>query len=85
MDLKISAEADSSNRPQSKVKREYGNKAYQEGKDLDALYLYTQVNACPALITHKYGTHCVRQTLNGIIINQEITDYPIILFLSTTL
>jgi hypothetical protein len=28
---------------ESKVKRDYGNKAYQEGKDLDALYLYTQV------------------------------------------
>jgi len=26
-----------------KVKREYGNKAYKEGKDIDALYLYTQV------------------------------------------
>ena len=26
-----------------KIKKEYGNKAYQEGKDLDALYLYTQV------------------------------------------
>jgi hypothetical protein len=25
-----------------KVKREYGNKAYSEGKDLDALYFYTQ-------------------------------------------
>lgn len=27
---------------ESKIKREYGNKAYQEEKDLDALYLYTQ-------------------------------------------
>ena len=27
---------------ESKVKREYGNKSYKEGKDLDALYLYTQ-------------------------------------------
>ena len=26
-----------------KAKKEYGNKAYQEGKDIDALYLYTQV------------------------------------------
>ena len=26
-----------------KIKKEYGNKAYQEGKDIDALYLYTQV------------------------------------------
>ena len=25
------------------MKKEYGNKAYQEGKDLDALFLYTQV------------------------------------------
>ena len=28
---------------ESKVKREYGNNAYKEGKDLEALYLYTQV------------------------------------------
>lgn len=26
-----------------KIKKEYANKAYQEGKDIDALYLYTQV------------------------------------------
>ncbi len=26
-----------------KVKKEYGNKAYKERKDIDALYLYTQV------------------------------------------
>ena len=25
-----------------KAKKEYGNKAYEEGKDIDALYLYTQ-------------------------------------------
>ena len=27
-----------------KIKKEYGNKAYQEGKDIDALHFYTQVN-----------------------------------------
>eukprot|EP00095_Tigriopus_kingsejongensis_P008472 maker-scaffold18_size714446-snap-gene-3.28 protein:Tk08472 transcript:maker-scaffold18_size714446-snap-gene-3.28-mRNA-1 annotation:"set and mynd domain-containing" len=27
---------------ESKIKRDYGNKAYQDGKDIDALYLYTQ-------------------------------------------
>merc|ERR1711983_702162 len=26
-----------------KIKKEYGNKAYQEGKDIDALHFYTQV------------------------------------------
>ena len=31
------------NKHEAKVKKEYGNKAYQEGKDLDALFLYTQV------------------------------------------
>ena len=31
------------NAHESKIKRDYGNKAYQECKDLDALYLYTQV------------------------------------------
>ena len=25
-----------------KIKKEYGNKAYQEGKDIDALHFYTQ-------------------------------------------
>ena len=29
---------------ESKAKKDYGNKAYKEGKDLDALYLYSQVN-----------------------------------------
>ena len=29
------------------MKKEYGNKAYQEGKDLDALFLYTQVGSSP--------------------------------------
>jgi len=29
---------------ESKIKRDYGNKAYQDEKDLDALYLYTQVD-----------------------------------------
>lgn len=28
-----------------KIKKEYGNKAYQEKKDIDALYLYTQVRS----------------------------------------
>ena len=28
---------------ESKAKKDYGNKAYQAGKDLDALYLYSQV------------------------------------------
>ena len=32
------------NKHEAKVKKEYGNKAYQEGKDLDALFLYTQVH-----------------------------------------
>ena len=32
------------NKHEAKVKKEYGNKAYQEGKDLDALFLYTQVS-----------------------------------------
>ena len=27
-----------------KIKKEYGNKAYQEGKDIDALHFYTQVS-----------------------------------------
>ena len=26
-----------------KIKKEYGNKAYQDGKDIDALHFYTQV------------------------------------------
>ena len=29
-----------------KVKKEYGNNAYKEGKDIEALYLYTQVEYC---------------------------------------
>ena len=42
---------------ESKVKRDYGNKAYQEGKDLDALYLYTQVHNMGRLImTHKLAS-----------------------------
>ena len=28
---------------EAKAKKEYGNKAYKEGKDLDALYHYSQV------------------------------------------
>ena len=28
---------------EAKIKKEYGNKAYQDGKDIDALYFYTQV------------------------------------------
>ena len=31
------------NSHESKIKKEYGNKAYQDGKDIDALYFYTQV------------------------------------------
>ena len=31
------------NQYEAKAKKDYGNKAYQQGKDLDALYLYTQV------------------------------------------
>ena len=31
------------NQYESKAKKDYGNKAYQDGKDLDALYLYSQV------------------------------------------
>ena len=27
-----------------KIKKEYGNKAYQDGKDIDALHFYTQVS-----------------------------------------
>lgn len=30
------------NSHESKIKKEYGNKAYQDGKDIDALYFYTQ-------------------------------------------
>jgi len=30
------------NQYESKAKKDYGNKAYQDGKDLDALYLYSQ-------------------------------------------
>lgn len=30
------------NHHESKAKREYGNRAYKDGKDIDALYLYTQ-------------------------------------------
>ena len=26
-----------------KIKKDYGNKAYQDGKDIDALHFYTQV------------------------------------------
>ena len=29
---------------EAKAKKDYANKAYQQGKDLDALYLYTQVH-----------------------------------------
>ena len=33
---------------ESKAKKDYGNKAYKEGKDLDALYHYSQaIIACP--------------------------------------
>ena len=35
-----------------KAKKEYGNKAYQEGRDIDALYLYTQVWGKPDLLLH---------------------------------
>ena len=31
------------NQYESKAKKDYANKAYQQGKDVDALYLYTQV------------------------------------------
>ena len=27
-----------------KIKKDYGNKAYQDGKDIDALHFYTQVS-----------------------------------------
>jgi len=36
------------NQYESKAKKDYGNKAYQKGNDLDALYLYTQaIITCP--------------------------------------
>ena len=41
--LKICEFYPEKNPHESKIKREYGNKAYQNGKDLDALFLYTQV------------------------------------------
>ena len=31
---------------ESKAKKDYGNKAYKDGKDLDALYHYSQVSRC---------------------------------------
>ena len=34
-----------------KIKKEYGNKAYQDGKDIDALHFYTQV----IFLTHNFG------------------------------
>jgi len=40
--LKICEFYPEKNPHESKIKREYGNKAYQNGKDIDALYLYTQ-------------------------------------------
>ena len=42
--LKICEFYPEKNPHESKIKREYGNKAYQNGKDLDALFLYTQVS-----------------------------------------
>ena len=30
---------------ESKAKKDYGNKAYKDGKDLDALYHYSQVSS----------------------------------------
>ena len=41
--LKICEFYPEKNPHECKIKKEYGNKAYQDGKDLDALYLYTQV------------------------------------------
>ena len=38
---------------ESKAKKDYGNKAYKEGKDLDALYLYSQVK-CFFLVNNVY-------------------------------
>ena len=36
-----------------KIKKDYGNKAYQDGKDIDALHFYTQVSIQMEYI-HKY-------------------------------
>ena len=41
------------NQYEAKAKKDYGNKAYQQGKDLDALYLYTQVN-CKNLVAENF-------------------------------
>lgn len=40
--LKIQESYPEKNHHESKIKREYGNKAYQDKKDIDALYLFTQ-------------------------------------------
>ena len=48
---------------ESKAKKDYGNKAYQEGKDLDALYLYSQVNCiCKHVIVISTFAYSFRQS-----------------------
>jgi len=51
---------------ESKAKKDYGNKAYQAGKDLDALYLYSQ-----AIITAPVGKDGKSRELAMILANRS--------------